>query len=356
MIQLYSLGSNGSGKLAIGHTHDVSVPKETLFHDGSLEESPLIISGGNHTLVLASGVIYSCGDARTGACGDTGVDTADCKFHLVRLPDQTRPVTLCAASWEATIIVQKDEQGISNKIYTFGTGNKGELGQGELIFRSKIHLIKNFPPQGLEVKHVAGSVCHFIAVLSNGDVYGWGNGRKGQLGSPEKVVYEPRKITGLDFNVVYAVCGRDFTCLLGDPKTGRYIILGSDRWGLATKGPPDLRGWKDVGAGWGSIHVLNIDGSLVSWGRDSNRQLSSPSLPPLEQIAVGSEHSLGLTVDGNVLAWGWGEHGNCGPATKENEVERGWNVIAASQNLNPGSRIASIGAGCATSWICIEVT
>jgi len=27
-------------------------------------------------------------------------------------------------------------------------------------------------------------------------------------------------------------------------------------------------------------------------------------------------------MDGKVLAWGWGEHGNCGPGTTNGDVER----------------------------------
>ena len=67
-------------------------------------------------------------------------------------------------------------------------------------------------------------------------------------------------------------------------------------------------------------------------------------------MAVGSEHALALTKDGRVLAWGWGEHGNCGLGTDEDgDVKHGWNEISITESDK--SSVVGLGAGCATSWI-----
>jgi protein ATS1 len=361
MTTLFSLGSNGSGQLGIGHKEDVSVPKQVLFQNESPSSTPQVRAGGNHTLLLSSGKLFCSGDKASGACGllDTP-ENVESSFHSVCLAAEEsssmhQPVTcFCAATWEASIIVQKDEDGKATKVYSFGIGNKGELGQGELLFRSaKAQLIKDFPPIGSEIVDLAASVSHVIAVLDNGDVYGWGNGRKGQLGKPGAIVYSPRKLDGIDFKVIRAVCGREFTHLLGEPTVGEHGILGSDKWDVIASAPSHIRGWKDVGASWGSIFVLQEDGTLLSWGRDDHGQLTPPDIPQLSQIAIGSEHALGHTLDGRVLAWGWGEHGNCGPNTKDGDVKGRWNIVASSQYLPPSSKICGIGAGCATSWVCI---
>jgi protein ATS1 len=361
MAQVYAIGSNGSGQLGIGHKEDVSVPKPVLFGAKTPGLVTRVKAGGNHTLLLSSGALYCSGDLASGARGPiSDSKQPDSQFQQVRLtsegsPLQNSPIVLCAASWEASFIVQMDETRRASKVYSFGIGNKGELGQGELLFRSaKAQLIKDFPAEGLVVVDLAASVSHVIAVLSNGDVYGWGSGRKGQLGQPEGLVYIPRKIMGLDFKVVRAVCGREFTYLVGKSGEGKHVILGSDKWNVRSAAPPAVPGWKDVGAGWGSITVLQEDGKLLSWGRDDHGQLAPPELPALSQIAIGSEHALGLTVEGEVLAWGWGEHGNCGPSTTNGDVKGKWNTIASSKYLPPGSKIYNIGAGCATSWICIS--
>jgi protein ATS1 len=361
MIAIYAIGSNGSGQLGIGHKEDVSVPKPALFDNTSLDEVTAVKAGGNHTIVLSSGRLYLAGDPASGACGLVSeLKTSHPHFWRLRLANEEAILTnqaailYFAASWNASFMVQQDENGRATKVYSFGTGNKGELGVGEFVFRSShAQLIEAFPPTELEVVDLAASVSHVVAVLSNGEVYGWGSGRKGQLGDPDGVVYSPRKINGIDFKVIRAVCGREFTYLLGEPEEGKHIILGSNKWNLRSSAPTTVPGWKDVGASWGSIFVLQKDGNLLSWGRDDHGQLAPNGLPALTQIAIGSEHVLCLTSEGDVLAWGWGEHGNCGPTTVDGDVRGRWNILASAKFIPPTSKILAIGAGCATSWICV---
>jgi protein ATS1 len=346
MAAVYAIGSNGSGQLGIGHKEDVSVPKEVIFEDKlSGQGPPLIRAGGNHTLLLSStGDLYCSGDYSAGACGLMRSDTVLPVFRKILLgfPDEaTGDTVLCASTWEASV-------------YSFGTGNKGELGLGELIFRSpKAQLIKDFPPQNTEVVDLAASVSHVVAVLSNGEVYGWGNGRKGQLGAPDGIIYSPRKILDLNFAVARAVCGREFTYLIGESGDGKHIVLGSNKFNTRSSAPANVSGWQDVGASWGGILVLLSDGKILSWGRDDHGQLAPPSLPELSLLAVGSEHVVALSKAGDVLAWGWGEHGNCGPSTMDGDVKGKWNVVASSKYLPTESKIVYVAGGCATSWVCI---
>ena len=362
MAIVYAIGSNGSGQLGIGHKEDVSVPKQVLFDGATPDNIIELKAGGNHSLLLSTGALHYSGDASSGACGlVSNSNNAGDTFQRIRLstddpaiPENCR-IKFCAATWEASVIVQEDEDGHAAKVYSFGTGNKGELGQGDLLFRSaKAQLIEDFPPKDLEIVDLAASVSHVIAVLSNGDAYGWGNGRKGQLGKPESIVHVPRKVSGVGFKVIRAVCGREFTYLVGGAGGGMHVILGSDKWNVRSAAPSAIPRWKNLGASWGSIFVLRDDGKLLSWGRDDHGQLAPTSLPHLSQIAIGSEHGLGLSIEGDVLAWGWGEHGNCGPSTAGGDVKGKWNVIASSKFLPPGSKISSIGAGCATSWIFLS--
>lgn len=360
-IALYASGSNGSGQLGIGHFEDVSVPKDVILEDDLTDTaSPQIQAGGNHTLMLfASGRLLWSGDATSAACGnyDSSVHTparfSNLQFPASAVDKDYEKVILCAATWEASVIVTRDVH-FNTKIYSFGTGNKGELGLGDLIFRTPTpQLIKDFPPAGTRIIDLAASVSHIVAVLDNGEVYGWGNGRKGQLGEPAAVVYIPRRISAIDFRATRAVCGRQFTFIVGDPAVGKFAVLGPDKLNVVTEAPSNVVDWKDIGAGWSSIYVLHEDGTMVSWGKDDHGQLVPPMLPLISQVAVGSEHVVVTTVDGEVLSWGWGEHGNCGPNTTNGDVKGRWNVVASSKYLPPGGKIAGIGAGCATSWICL---
>lgn len=362
MNDVFALGSNGSGQLGIGHKEDVSVPKQALFHpEDPTTHITKIAAGGNHTLLLTSSDgLYWSGDASTGACGPIAKAQPNIPlFQKVTLAENAPQgaVKLIAATWEASIVVQEDSEGKNTLVSTFGLGQKGELGQGHFIVRTpNVSPVPNFPPPGTEVVDLAACMGHVVIVLSNGDAYGWGNGRKGQLGLPEAVLYEPRKIDGISFPILRAVCGKDFTCLFGSAEKGEISILGSDKWTIKSAAPTSAPGWKDVAASWGNVYVLMQGGQLLSWGRNDHGQLAPANVPKLLKIAVGSEHVVALSDEGEVLAWGWGEHGNCGPQVENNDVKGRWNVIASSKYIPPDTSITSIGAGCATSWIRIGVS
>jgi protein ATS1 len=247
------------------------------------------------------------------------------------------------STWEASAIVTTRER--ATVILTCGTGNRGELGQGSDKTNSNDFGMVSSHTDTVPID-IAGGMNHFVAVMSNGEVYGWGSGRKGQIGEPKADCWSPRKIEGIPFRTVRAVCGRDFTYIIGSPDQGEHLILGSDKFHTRSAAPTAVPGWKEIGASWGGIYVLLESGALLSWGRNDHGQLCPHSLPELDQIAIGSEHVIALAKTGKVLAWGWGEHGNCGtPIASSGDVVGCWNEIPVQ------GRVKFVGAGCATSWV-----
>ncbi|KAI4118387.1 MAG: hypothetical protein LQ345_001556 [Seirophora villosa] len=352
---LYALGSNACGQLGIGHSEDTSDPQLCHISDsGSQWPAPIdtIKGGSGHTLVqLESGDLYVSGSLKDGrACIDQAVD-ATSKF--CKVPSTAfggAKVKFCSALWEASTIVTDD-----NHIYTFGLGPKGELGVGEGVLGTS-HTVDRFWPLEEQIIDLASGMSHTVVVLSSGDVYGWGNGRKGQLGEPAEIVWKPRKIPNLDFKVVRAVCGREFTYLVGDDEEGLHAVLGSDKWNIRSDAPAAIPGWEDVGASWGSIFVITSSGDFLSWGRDDHGQLGSDRrIEPFDYIAAGSEHALAITLYDNAVAWGWGEHGNCGHGIDEHgDVKGKWNKINPD-TFGKASRVVGVAAGCATSFLWTQL-
>lgn len=347
---LYAFGSNGAGQLGIGGKDDADTPRKCLFDDlGNTNEPPIrIVAGGNHTLVLfKSGSLYSVGSNRDGRAGHATTQEWIETIQMINFGTSSTGIKLCSATWEGSVIVTE-----ADEVYTCGVGHKGELGIRNAVL-SQPQKLPNFPPSGTNIVDVASCVSHTVVVLSTGDVYGWGNGRKGQLGEPAQIVWEPRKIENLSFKVVRAACGKEFTYLVGDPQQGYHEILGPDKWNIRSNAPVKNLDWQDVGASWGSIFVLKRSGQIESWGRNDHGQLAPRDSPEINGIAVGSEHILALTPLGQVLSWGWGEHGNCGPNIDQmGDVKDRWNEIS----LNLPDRDAKplmIAAGCATSFIWI---
>ena len=347
---LYALGSNGSAQLGVGHEEDLSSP-QIIFsgHDTVTWKVEQFAAGGNHTVLLCDdGKVRVTGNDTDGRCGVPGRDLLS-SFDILAPPHDAAgtalQVTLVAANWSVTTLVCSD-----GSVWMCGTGNGGELGLGAGISTvSTLQRLPSFPPAGAYVVDLASGMAHTVAVLSTGEVYGWGKGRKGQLGEPVQEQWEPRKIEGIDFTATKAVCGKDFTLVVGDSETDHLVLLGpsrNDRFGVKANAPHTLAGWKDVAASWGSIYVLNHSSGILGWGRNDHGQLPPDGLPSIEAIAAGSEHCLALTKDGKVLAWGWGEHGNCGkPTDEQGDVKARWNELGVP------ARATKVFAGCATSFI-----
>lgn len=343
-MPILALGSNGSGQLALGHEEDVSAPSSVEIQPDAQITS--IKAGGNHTLILTkSGTVYATGSNTDGRCAIDLEKSSLASFTPVNFSQVQ--IEFIAATWEASVFASA--QG---PVFVCGSGAKGELGLGQNVVKAPSpQQIPNFPPSGTQIVDLAACMGHVVAVLSNGNVYGWGNGLHGQLDSPYGAVWQPRKLDSVSFSVSRAVCGKDFTCVFGDPTIGKLQMLGlakRDRYGIRPDTPQNLKNWIDVQATWGGVYVLLSDNRLVAWGRNDHGQLP-PAGVAITAMAAGSEHMLVLTTSGKVLAWGWGEHGNCGlPTDEQRDVKGRWNEFDI-----PG-KVDRIGAGCATSWITIS--
>lgn len=355
-VQLFAFGSNGSGQLGIGCLEDVAKPTicsivssgDEDIHDTLNGRRLQVKAGGSVTYIVArNGDVYKAGKL-DGESSQSLTGDQESFSTFTRLnSDEYGTVRLCSATWSAAFFVTS-----SNRISAIGTGYKGELGLGTatLFTKSPVELSCFLPDKALVVD-IASSVSHTALVTSDGDVYGWGNGRKGQLGEPSGYIWNPRKIDGIDFKIVRAVCGREFTFLAGDSESGRYLVFGSNKWQIRSSAPKDIRGWKDVQASWGSLFLLSQDDLMLSWGRNDCGQLAPSGLPPVWRMAVGSEHVLAVTKEGGVVCWGWGEHGNCGEdLDSDGNVNGTWKPICPPSS-EPASSVIGVAAGCATSFI-----
>lgn len=376
---IYALGSNGAGQLGIGHLNDVAEAEKCVFISrgstsdmGEDQVDPgdkvkKIVTGGNHTLILMEkGRVFAAGrndDGRLGLPIEGHQDIVRMRFGEVDFSEVKElaacssghdwRVTDIAATWEASFFVFNHRI-----IFTCGSGSKGELGLGiDIQEAMTIRKVFELQEPRVHIVDVAACMAHVVVITSDGSVFGWGGCRKGQLGhgvKEEKILWTPRRLgDGLSLNPEGVVVGREYTVLM---RSGEEPVL----WGnLKFFQVEDINEIEQNGvliSGWSSMHSLpsTPTGLVRSTGRHDRGQLASKHLPPIQALAAGSEHWVGITSHGKVIAWGWGEHGNCGEQLdhKGNVVDR-WNEIPIPQ-LENEMRAKAVAAGCATTFIICE--
>lgn len=363
-MKIRCLGSNGRYQLGLLHNEDVSDPQNIDIDDHGVVKH--IANGGNHTLLLTNqGDLYGAGLNSSGQLGfissaNSEGEKLQIGFTQVNKNPTDPKFELVAGGWEYSVFVDKN-----GAVYTCGIGSKGELGLGEDVTDSVFHSqnidchsdsgsghittycrIKSFPPPGIKVKDVKCGLNHTVVLMSDGSVWGWGASRNGQLGDNlDAKAWEPRLVfhsKSSDSPIVYISCGRQFTVL---GSTTAVYVLGGDRFGVRTHIPKITEPIRYVGCGWSNIHVHLDSGRVLSWGNNSHGQLIPDSCTKFSKISVGSEHVLAIDESGhNVLAWGWGEHGNCGQDGLKSD--NGISLVMSTKN-----KVHDVFAGQATGWI-----
>ena len=190
---------------------------------------------------------------------------------------------------------------------------------------------------------IAAGWTHSVAV-KDGIVWSWGDNSDGQLGQPDAGrSLLPRPVKGLD-NVITVAASRHTLALTSDGKVfawGRNSSgqLGNGKFGLKEKEmrPVLVSGLSDIvaiAAGWEHSLALSRSGIVYAWGSRSHGQLgdgvcetgkpdAKPSkvsgLQNIVAIAAGGQHSLALSKDGTVYAWGNNWNGQLGGAKSGRE-------------------------------------
>ena len=154
------------------------------------------------------------------------------------------------------------------------------------------------------MKEVVCGAQQTLAVMENGDVYGWGRNNKRQLGptvstlgkAPLPVCFEPVQMIELEKDkITKAAAGDTFSIFVSN--TGK--VFGS---GVNTRG--------QLGLGY-----LNHANEIVEINSLSNfvvQEGTSERPVKIQQVACGAEHCLALLDVGAVYGWGGNEYGEQG--------------------------------------------
>ena len=247
---------------------------------------------------------------------------------------KTKSVVQVAAGGAHTACLTAD-----GLVLVCGDGNAGQLGVGDTEDRVVPTLVRG-ELEGRKVLQVAAGGNHTMCVTEDGSVFAFGYNYRGQLGvgvTEERLV--PTLLRGeLENKLVLQVAagcihtvfvtadGLVFSC--GYNYSGQLGVGDTETRLVPTLVTGQLQGKTAVYVAAGNHHTLSItaDGSLFAWGSNDFGQLGvgdteDRSVPTqvtglqgkqVVHVAAGNRHTICTTADGSVFTWGDGESGKLG--------------------------------------------
>ena len=414
---VWAWGSNSAGQLGRGSIGGAS-PNPGSVRDrsgrgGWLQNVIAIAGGGTHSLALvANGTVRAWGMNERGQLGnDSTIDSA--VPVLVRWPPDNQhaldKITAIAAGGFHSLALRSD-----GTAWAWGDNVHGQLGDGTDVQRptpvevlspgvldvraiaaGRDHSLELYgdivnafkwgshldglpedpaprqvplsPNAALVDADVDGGYLHSLVLTTAGHVFAWGANDSGQLGdgtlTPHATPLSVRQPSGVgqleDIKAIAAgtrhnlaltahggvyAWGENDTSQLGDGTTDPHPlpVLVKDPPGPSNGVLPlrNLTGVIAVAAGFGHSLALSADGTVWAWGSNDAGQLGDGSmtgrsvpervkgprgrrgggitaayLTDIVAIAAGERFSLALRVDGSVWAWGANDEGQLGDGT-----------------------------------------
>lgn len=271
--------------------------------------------------------IYIFGSNREGQLGISYGD--DCALSPVEVGHvEGNTVSRVSLNQHQTFIVQ--DNGV---ILTAGANDNNELGRsGKRSLLHRVDALETF-----QVREGSIGTGFFNLLTDDGRLVSWGVNDLGQLGNNTRDNKDkPRVNTTIQEPILQIASGA--THSIGLTKSGRVITWGGNRWGQLGDGqltsstkihvPLQLRHRPVVSVACGENHslVMTVGGNVYGWGENTQGQLglsdTTNRLRPEQikavrsmgatKIAAGRNHSLVISQSGLLLAFGSNNHGQCG--------------------------------------------
>lgn len=214
----------------------------------------------------------------------------------------------------------------------------------------------------VKIRQVAAGFWHSVALAEDGSVYSWGRNTCGEVGNGSTQVQKtPTKLTGFGSDkIVQIAAGACYSLALSE--NGTVYSWGENGSGALGDGtltdrpsPVKVQGLDNVTVTQISSqfdHSLAVsnDGKVFAWGMNADGQLGddtrdSRSTPvrvkglddvTITRVSAGGSHSVALAQDGTVYSWGENDQGAVGDGTLTDRL---------SATRVPGFQASAVTAG-----------
>ncbi len=229
------------------------------------------------------------------------------------------------------------------KVYSFGSGSYGSLGQSSLTHNEIAHAIEHANLNGytiidISVSKISNTTNFGLLLADDGTVFSFGDNTYGQLGLGDKTErFDPTPITHDSLSGVKIVdvqAGGEFSVLLSD--SGKVYVMGRNNngyLGIGSTSPSELLvptklthsnldGYKisQIATGGDHTFLLADNDTLFAFGANLNGQLgdgttvtkNAPTIissaqfdgKTISKMSVAQGSSLFLMADSSVYSWG----------------------------------------------------
>jgi alpha-tubulin suppressor-like RCC1 family protein len=261
----------------------------------------------NFSLAIgANGQLYASGDNTAGQLGqgDTNVHAG-----VVSVPGFANTSMVAVSNLTPSVIALKGD----GSTWFWGADTVGQSGDSAAIGSS----VPRQVTIGGSIKAIATGATFSAALDTAGNVWGWGDNRKGPLGSSLVGRSTPGLIAGVS-NVQAIAAGGDGLMLyiMADGSVRMSGALPTFTTGLDPTPVSGLSAITAIAAG-SSAYALRSDGVVLAWGANASGELgngtTTPSSSPVAvqgitgavtRISAGEQRAAAVTADGKVWVWG----------------------------------------------------
>ena len=321
--RLWAWGDGQHGELGLGDHSGRPAP--TLVPSNG-QNVVMVSAGVGHMAALAgNGVPWVCGFGARGQLGLGGWTGRNRMTQLPRALFADAAVAMISCAGHHTIALT-----VGGRVWTFGDGADGQLGQGDRLSRNLPTLVAALD----KIVYVVAGHWHSVAVGEEGNAFTWGQGKLGKLGHDNEDDHLlPQELDRGRFGggkVVQVAAALGHTAAVtqagslwtwgagpfcGDGMTPNKLVPALVN-AEAFEGSAVLT----VACGDGHTLVVTRDGAVWAWGFGSEGQLGQDDFtshlrprrvgaPELDctrfvTAAAGRSHSAAVTHDGALWAWG----------------------------------------------------
>jgi alpha-tubulin suppressor-like RCC1 family protein len=266
--QLWAWGKNNLGQLGQGNTTDTSSPVQV----GALTNWAAVAAGNYHCIaVKTDGTLWSWGQNTSGELGLGDTSNRSSPVQIGSATNWLYPGGATANSF----CIKTD-----GTLWSWGSNGAGGLGTGNTTPRSS-PLQVGSDTNWSKIKGTYASQSSVMALKTNGELFGWGQGFNGRLGRGNLTYYSSPVQVGAGSTWLDIVSGSYHTVLVKSDNTlwatgwNLYGQLGlgdtTSRSSLTQVG--SLTTWKFARAGYNNSFAVTTSNQLYAWGANFSGSL-----------------------------------------------------------------------------------